>query len=135
MLQEDSEAEEEYPLSKTMEFGRSTEASQIPGESEEVWHGTKGFTVLDNKYFIPFFRKKLVLLHNISWFSRYLGKHVHDLLWFNIELIGIVLLYWLEFHALIVFWGDRYQKIRYYNQLLLEFPDWYNTGYNSSIDD
>ena len=59
IIQEDSEADEEYPLSKTMEMGRSMEASQIPGETDsEIWHGAKGFTVLDNKYFIPLFRKK-----------------------------------------------------------------------------
>ncbi|KAL5262251.1 hypothetical protein ACHWQZ_G007842 [Mnemiopsis leidyi] len=56
---EDSEADEEYPLSKTMEMGRSMEANQIPGETDsDIWHGAKGFTVLDNKYFIPLFRKR-----------------------------------------------------------------------------
>jgi len=55
---EEEGGEEEYPLSKTMEMGRSMEASQIPGETEDIWHGAKGFTVLDTKYFIPFFRKR-----------------------------------------------------------------------------
>ena len=49
---------EDYPLSKTIEMGRSMEASQIPGETEAVWHGSKGFTVLDTRYLIPIFRKK-----------------------------------------------------------------------------
>ena len=35
-----------------------TRHHQIPGETNEVRHGTKGFTVLDDKYFIPFFRKR-----------------------------------------------------------------------------
>eukprot|EP00116_Pleurobrachia_bachei_P015548 sb/3475810/ len=54
----ESGEEEEYPLSKTMEMGRSMEASQIPGETADTWHGARGFAVLDSKYFIPFFRKK-----------------------------------------------------------------------------
>ena len=59
--------EEEYPLSKTVEMGRSVETSQIPGE---IWYGAKGFTVLDNRYFIPFFRKRLAKVAKVGLVSR-----------------------------------------------------------------